>query len=126
MKQAGFWRPHATDEISGLPWPVAGEPWEGQSAFLAKLAQVEGIASHVNYRGWSNCRLCGQPNGIATFTLGDWSWPSGYAHYLGAEHNVAPDPEFYDFVVAVAAIIDEVGALPMDEVRRIALGRVQI
>lgn len=57
MKQEGFWRPHETDQVSGLPWPQAGEPWEdvsrvaGQSAFPAKLAVVEAHAASAGYRG---------------------------------------------------------------------------
>lgn len=115
MKREGFWRTHETENVSGLPWPVAGEPWEdvsrvaGQSAFLDKLAVTERHAGSAGYRGHSNCRLCGIANGSRTFILDDWQWPSGYRHYVEV-HNVRPSPEFERFVNAygyIAGHLDE-------------------
>lgn len=94
----GFWR-HADDRNSDLPFPEAGEQWNGQQEFLARLEEVEARARNLSYRGWSNCRLCGQANGSQTYDHAGWQWPSGYAHYL-RDHNVRPSAEFAAFIMA--------------------------
>lgn len=52
-----------------------------------------------SYRGSSTCRMCGQLNGSREFIVGDWEWPSGYRHYIGA-HSVKPSDEFQAFILS--------------------------
>lgn len=92
----GFWYSH---EEPGLPRPVAEDwPWPGQDEFLSALEKVEEKASITRYRGWSTCRLCGKPNGTATFASGKWQWPQGFRHYV-QDHNVRPSLAFQEFIL---------------------------
>lgn len=124
MKKVGFWY---SEHESELPMPVAGiAPWQGQSDFMAVLAVIQltmdndakaveyqpgpGHSRYTNdypeaeviqWRGWSTCRICDEPNGSKEYVLGGFAWPQGYRHYLD-KHNVEPDPEFSQFVKAFA------------------------
>ena len=54
----------------------------------------------VVYRGWSTCRLCGQGRealGNREYSLGGWTWPQGYKHYV-REHRVKPPDSFLSFL----------------------------
>lgn len=114
MKRVGFW--YHSVLHPDLPMPVAGEQeWEGNKNFLSLLTVLQiGMendsrakrnryedrypdARVVQYKGMSQCRLCGQSNGSKEFTLGGFTWPEGYRHYLD-EHRVEPDPEFKQFI----------------------------
>jgi hypothetical protein len=50
------------------------------------------------YRGWSDCRVCGKMNGSADYTDGVYVWPEGFAHYL-REHAVRPPSAFIAHVL---------------------------
>lgn len=90
MIREGFWSPEHT------PAPSAA-PWEGQAEFLRKLAAVEAEAHVVQFRGWSNCRVCTRPNGSREFLTAGATWPSGFYHYIEA-HNVEPSIEFREYI----------------------------
>ena len=94
-------RPFEPPDDPALPWPVPDPSWPDRAAFLAQLDRVEATAYEVAYRGFSNCRLCGQRNGCAGLRLGSWEWPEGYRHYI-ADHGVRPEAEFAAFVAARA------------------------
>lgn len=47
----------------------------------------------VQWRGWSNCRLCNVGNGSTCLSDGTFVWPEGFAHYVEV-HGVRPPEEF--------------------------------
>lgn len=53
------------------------------------------------YRGWSNCRLCGKQNGSKELEIirGDTKYriPEGYLHYL-EDHHVGYDPRLLELL----------------------------
>lgn len=96
MNREGFWK---DGDGSELPMPVAREkPWKGKKKFVKALRQAQSMATEHHCKGWSNCRLCKLKNGSVTFVLGDWEWPSGFAHYV-EEHNVRPSLAFQEFIL---------------------------
>lgn len=92
----GHWRA-AFDEPSDLPWPVPDPSWRDRTAFLEELAKAESTAYHIEYRGLSYCRLCGQVNGRDGLRKDRWEWPEGLRHYIEA-HDIRPTDEFVDFI----------------------------
>ena len=54
------------------------------------------------YKGWSNCRICGVQNGTSELTDGAYVWPEGLAHYIEA-HYVKPSEEFIAHVLTKTA-----------------------
>ena len=113
MKKVGFW--HNRHEPT-LPMPenCSGE-WEGGTDLRAVLTMLQLRMSNSNgyglsprekiplgevrqFKGFSICRLCGCDVGAKEFTLGGFTWPEGYMHYLGEPHYVRPDPEFKQFL----------------------------
>jgi len=97
----GLWR-SAQVEASELPWPTPDLKWTSSGAFVKRLDALEASAPRVTYRGFSNCRLCGQRNGHEAFRLDVWEWPSGLRHYV-AEHHVRPSVDFEQFVSSQGA-----------------------
>ncbi len=91
----GFWS--STNVPVGNP-----EPWEGMHEFLTNLSKTERRAGATQYRGWSNCRLCGCHNGSATYHKNGWDWPSGFRHYV-EEHNLKPSDDFIRMVFVSAS-----------------------
>lgn len=88
-------------------------PWEEQfekfpvsestpvdSLVLKALDVAEAQAQKKGYFGFSTCRLCHCANGGEEFTLHDWTWPSGFRHYL-TSHNVHPSYEFVTFLTSL-------------------------
>lgn len=97
MNYEGFWRSSSEPE---LPMPqVQPDPWLGQRDFEEALEAVEDHTDVVCYRGWSQCRICGAANGNREHVYKDWSWPSGFKHYV-EDHNVEPSLEFKAFILA--------------------------
>jgi hypothetical protein len=97
MNREGFWR--TEDKGSRLPMPIPRDkPWKGKREFLAALDNAQLHAKSLHCKGWSTCRLCKRKNGTVTFQLGDWEWPSGYAHYV-LKHNVRPSLAFQEFIL---------------------------
>ena len=64
-------------------------------------------------RGFSTCRICGEPNGSKEYTDGTFLWPEGLAHYVH-NHSVRLPACVIDHIVQKAAeeldhpIVDEV------------------
>jgi hypothetical protein len=69
----------------------------------AKRARVVGYLRRGRrwrgYRGFSRCRLCGEPNGSSELTDGSWVWPEGLAHYVEDHYVRLPEA----FVRSVSA-----------------------
>jgi len=96
----GYWRSKPKKDETGLPFPVINEvnvPEYSKEEFLKALAEKESTASKVQFKGWSNCRLTGEPNGSSEYRQGGWSWPSGYISYI--EKGVLPSRKFYQFIM---------------------------
>ncbi|EPP7234061.1 hypothetical protein ACTOJ1_000977 [Shigella flexneri] len=96
----GYWRSKPKKDETGLPFPVVNEvnvPEYSKEEFLKALAKKESNASKVQFKGWSNCRLTGEPNGSAEYSKNGWSWPSGYMSYI--EKGVLPSRKFYQFIM---------------------------
>ncbi len=101
----GYWAPPAR-----YPTPVPSlVPWTGRQEFVDKLARVEQWASdmgHVaQFRGMSNCRLCGEMNGFRQYSVPSARvegkrlvWPEGLLHYV-KDHAVLPSLEFYRLIM---------------------------
>lgn len=91
-----------------MPKAVANDqPWLGQELFLLALRYVETKAHKRAFKGWSDCRCCGQKNGSADYSRDRFGvkfvWPSGFSHYI-AVHNIRPSLAFQDWVMAQYAI----------------------
>ena len=83
-------------------WAWEEEPWWPSPETLVDptwdRATREAIASHLDrgkremvYGGFSECRICGCPNGTADFTDGVYIWPQGLAHYVREHHVRLPE-----------------------------------
>jgi hypothetical protein len=95
--RVGFWKTSAEPH---LPNPEHGKPWEGQQAFLDALARLQfhHATNKTVYRGFSICRCCNARNGHTEYETAEYTWPSGYAHYVSV-HNVKPPQPFIDYVM---------------------------
>lgn len=51
----------------------------------------------IKWRGYSNCRICGNRNGSTCIGDDKFIWPSGFSHYV-KRHGVRPPREFIDHV----------------------------
>lgn len=95
----GYWRDKPKKDETGLPFPVINEENVAEYSkedFLKALDKKESIASKVQFKGWSNCRLTGEANGSAEYRKNGWSWPNGYRNYI--QKGVLPSRKFYKFI----------------------------
>jgi hypothetical protein len=110
-KKEGFWatrdpavdiRDISPDRNNIMPgcieygWPVETGRFVSDEILLW-LSEAEGKAKCVQFFGGSICRICKLFNGGSQFYLDDWTWPSGYRHYL-TEHTVQPSDAFRAFL----------------------------
>ena len=93
VEKVGFWynenKPHfpkAQDAVD-RSWSPAER--------RAVLGYMQKVPRGQQYRGWSECRICGKHNGSCDMTDGVYTWPEGFAHYI-TEHGVRPPREFVD------------------------------
>jgi hypothetical protein len=63
----------------------------------SRTKEKDGPDVVINWRGWSNCRMCGNKNGSSCVGDDKFIWPSGFAHYVN-QHGVRPPREFIDHV----------------------------
>lgn len=100
MPNVGFWRNTKT-EVSDLPWP-GEENWKQwkqcRSRFIKRLKLLEERARSKSYKGFSKCRVCKCINGTSDMMYKNYTWPSGYRHYI-EEHDECPPFNFWKFVV---------------------------
>jgi hypothetical protein len=70
--------------------------------FLRKLNIIMKTQESLQYRGYSNCRLCKKINGSTEYTLTKdgvtFNFLEGLIHYY-KDHMVQPSDEFYDFIM---------------------------
>lgn len=93
----GYWR-RAREHADDLPWPEAAQVTPDRIEFANLLDSFPVVAS---FRGWSDCRLCGCPNGSQERASKSYQWPSGLSHYV-REHGVRLDPEIETAIRAEA------------------------
>ena len=90
--------------MSSIRTPRPG-PTPVDPAFLARLRDMTATASADHFNGWSDCRLCDQPNGCAEYSVTKngitFRYPEGLIHYYEA-HNVTPSSEFMSFVMTTS------------------------
>lgn len=95
LKAIGYWR---NDHHPDLPEPKDYVDRSWDSAERARVLAYLGAAEPIlHWRGFSNCRICGIPNGSSCMSDGTYVWPEGFAHYL-KDHGVRPPDEFLDHV----------------------------
>lgn len=82
-----------------LPWPsdYVDSNWDAQERAIV-IRYLKAGRVNYSYDGWSECRLCEEPNGGDELTDGTYNWPDGYAHYV-EKHGVKPPQEFIDHVL---------------------------
>jgi len=95
--EEGYWR-QSESEMSPLPWPTPDPGWSRRKEFLGKLEDLEVTSFHMDFMGYSRCRLCGRDNGASEFKASGWIWPEGYRHYI-ADHGVRPSVGFEEFIL---------------------------
>jgi len=92
----GYWRSRFEED---LPMPVADTQRQDQAEIIAKLKAAMAAGYMTQYRGSSDCRLCGKSNGSREWEVirGDTKYlvPEGYVHYL-EEHRVGYDLRLLD------------------------------
>ena len=96
-RREGFWYSNDS-ENRHFPKPVPHErSMGGQKTFLSKMEGVESRCDVRHYKGWSECRLCGERVGSREYRHKGWVWPEGFRHYI-LVHNVRPSAEFVNFM----------------------------
>lgn len=100
----GFWKDRHSPEHLNSPMPVEkADEHSDKSEILKRLTLLESESREVRYRGWSNCRICGESNGSGEFHFIDkeskveYVWPEGYRHYLD-KHNVEPNQKLLKLI----------------------------
>jgi hypothetical protein len=89
--EIGYWR---SEFYENYPMPVADTARPGQAEIIARLKGAMVTGYWQQFRGRSNCRLCGKSNGSKELEIirGDVKYhiPEGYLHYL-EDNNVGYD-----------------------------------
>ena len=105
-RKEGFWKLMKAPGENVMPWeeqfdrfPVS-QKLPVDPLVLRALDAAEAQAQKENYFGASTCRLCHRSNGGEEFTLDNWTWPSGFRHYL-TSHNVHPSTDFVKFITSL-------------------------
>lgn len=85
----GYWKEQVTDD---LPVPIENTATDEQiEQQLALIEDFQAITMTRHYKGVSQCRICGCPNGNAEYTFAKrgkiLSIPEGLAHYI-KDHRV--------------------------------------
>jgi hypothetical protein len=88
----GYWKHFEDEDHLGLP--IADTALPDQKEIIAKLKAAMATGYMQQYRGWSNCRLCGKTNGSKELEIIrgaiKYRIPEGYVHYL-EDHHVGYD-----------------------------------
>lgn len=98
VKLEGFWY-HRTLSPQ-YPKPVPNVLTETQAKkIFAAIKKKEEKASKILYRGYALSRIERRVRvGSATYALGKWRWPQGYAEHYVLKHRVKPSDEFLEFL----------------------------
>ncbi len=95
-KYIGYWN-NSRNEYPDFALPKPNQVLENQEA-INIVSYFDLFLNKENYRGWSNCRICGEMNGCGEYHIQDkindvlYVIPEGYKHYL-KEHLIGPDLE---------------------------------
>lgn len=106
LVKVGFWKPtddrYASPEDKLFPKveTMVDPSWDPKERQIV-LDHVKNGDNCAQYRGWSDCRVCGTRNGSCDLTDGFYVWPEGFAHYI-EEHSVRPPQDFIDHCLRVA------------------------
>lgn len=94
----GFWDEHCcpTRNKNSI-WKRINGGLKTKKRLLSFLSRGLNFGKVEYYKGWANCRICGEENGSCTIWYRGWMYPSGYAHYI-RKHNILPPKVFIDFV----------------------------
>lgn len=98
-KVFGYWRPHPTKQLSGLPFPVAVDVvGYDAKAFMKELEVFLRECKILTNKGSSPNRWTGSDNGASEYIhpKTGWRMPSGTKYYL--TRGVPPTQEFYKAV----------------------------
>ena len=104
--QEGFWYSKLEPNF---PKPCRGlfTNKKERDIFLNNLEEVELHARIIIYKGPSNCRICNNLNGCATYHFEykniRYEWPDGFKHYI-EKHKVKPTKQFIDMIIEVGKI----------------------
>lgn len=104
LKLLGYWK-HTKDELSDLPFPsdlISVPFWINleKEKYISKEAVIKYLDSGIPcnfYRGFSNCRLCGEILGTHEKTDFTYIWPDKFSHYIKV-HNVIVPMDFIDHI----------------------------
>lgn len=96
----GFWY---SEQEPWLPHPQTAHVenngnWVGRKEFVEELKWFQRVLTPLQYRGFSQCRVCGCSNGSAEYKHAGWEWPSGFIHYV-EEHGIRPSLAFQEFIM---------------------------
>lgn len=98
MLRWGFWKEE--EDTKGLDPRAFVDPNWDVRARQAMVERLQASICHTQYRGWSECRMCGIKNGSTDDTLdGTVVWPSGLSHYIEV-HDVRPPQWFVNHVMS--------------------------
>lgn len=93
----GYWHSKYQPQLPD-PHAFIDESWDPAER-EAVAAYFDGGEDRNSYRGWSDCRICGKPNGSSDKTNGKLVWPSGFSHYI-RQHSVRPPQPIVDIALA--------------------------
>lgn len=94
----GYWDgPHTS---AGWPRPeqFVDTEWDADERELVADYLARGHVARA-CMGYSECRMCGQPNGSLEFSDGAFVWPEGLGHYV-VDHAVRLPARFVEHAVA--------------------------
>ncbi len=100
--KVGFWKDFPENynypgKIIYTEWPEASDTPIDPS-LLSLLDRAEEQSKSIYYLGFSTCRLCLEKNGSTQHVFKNYTWPSGYRHYI-IEHNVKMPNDFVEFLL---------------------------
>lgn len=110
LPKVGFWKPvpaswgiyEGSGEMDLPAVETSVDPtWDASEREIV-LSYVRGGKTASQYRGWSDCRMCGVRNGSADLTDDSYVWPEGFAHYI-EKHAVRPPSDFVEHCLRAAA-----------------------
>lgn len=121
IKIVGYWN-NAENKFPMFPTPVAREkPWKGKRDFTNALIRLETAieekkVGNTVVKGANKCQMCGETRGGTEYQYNEWRWPESLLHYVQL-HNVKPDQEFIDYVMAEldAGFVDKGVPVPKTE-----------
>lgn len=96
LPKVGFWY-SAYEPHFPKPQEAVGEWDPGKLAVVVDHLKNASIG-HIQYRGWSNCRICNANLGSRTLSDGVYTWPEKLEHYL-VEHSVMLPEDFVQHVM---------------------------